>query len=195
VRIIVVHCLISGGHAHLHLLQWNFTLRYSILMKMPIYNLHSTLFFIHTSHSMILLLIYQSILSSVPWVLNFVQVIYEILFFLRKIFAYFIWRTAVVFWLLQENLLVVDGRVVVHVVIKASVSWFTWLNTFFCILPGLSHIIVIGKVVSSINSIPTYKQCVSLPSLILRRNNTWWLRINTSILLYTILLSSTIHLH
>ena len=70
--IAIIHCLTTIGHAHLHLLQWYFTLWYSILMKMTINNLHSTLFLIHTTNGVILLLIDESILSSIPRILNFI---------------------------------------------------------------------------------------------------------------------------
>jgi hypothetical protein len=95
--------------------------------------------------------------------------------------------------LLQKNLLVVDRWVVVHMVIKTTISRFTRFNWFFSILPWLSHVIVICKIRSSIDSISTNKQCISLSSLILGCHSTWWLRILP--ILLCILLSATIDLH
>lgn len=195
-RITVIHCLTTIGHAHLHLLEWNFTLWYSILMKMSIDYLHSTLFLIHTTHSVIFLLIYQSVLRSISRILDFIQVVNKILFFLLQVFTNFVRRATLVFRLLQKNLLIVDGRVVVHVVIESSIPWLTRFYRLFGVLSWLSHIIVIGKVVSSINPITTYEQRIPLSSLILLSYNTSLLRIHCriNITIFTYL-PSTIYLH
>ena len=90
-------------------------------------------------------------------------------------------------------MLVVHGWVVVYVLIKTTISRFAGFNRLFCVLSRLSHIIVIGKISSTVNSIPTYEESVSLASLVVWSYDTWCLRVELCFLRNR--LSPAIHLH
>ena len=134
-------------------------------MQMAIYDLHGALFLIHASYCVILLLIYQSVLSTVSRILYFIQIINKILFFLLQIFPNFVWWSLII-RLLQQDLLIIDRRNIVDMIIQATIPTLTRLHWLLGILPRLCHIIVVCEVSSTIDPIPTNEQGISLSSLI-----------------------------
>ena len=79
-------------------------------------------------------------------------------------------------------------------IIQPTIPGFWTLHRFFSVLSRLSHIVVVNKVRSTIDSITTNEECIPLTSLIALTDYTWILRIqNTWNIL--LLLSPTIHLH